>query len=90
MIFVEKEKVQHHMYYVSQILTGVRERYPMLDKLAFALKMERNKLRHYLDSHTIVILTFHPLKSVLKRSKIVGRLAQIIIELGENDIKFMP
>lgn len=41
-------------------------------------------------SHTIVILTLHPLKNVLKNQEIVGSLAYITILLGEHDIKFMP
>lgn len=46
-------------------------------------------LRHYLGSYTIVVLTSQFLKSVLTRKKVAGRLAQIIIELREYDVKYM-
>lgn len=43
-LLVERERVQHPMYYVIQILTGAKGIDPMMDKLDFALKMVAYKL----------------------------------------------
>lgn len=48
------------------------------------------KLNHHFDSLTIIEVIFHPLKNMLKKLEVLGRLAHIMIELGDYDIKYMP
>ena len=43
----EKEKVQRPVYYTSQALCGTEERYPLMEKLAFALVTATRKLKPY-------------------------------------------
>nr|XP_023892879.1 uncharacterized protein LOC112004870 [Quercus suber] len=43
----EEEKVQKPVYYTSRALRGAEERYPLIEKLAFALITASRKLRHY-------------------------------------------
>jgi hypothetical protein len=43
----EDEGIQKPMYFVSKSLHGVEERYPQIDKLAFALVMASRKLWPY-------------------------------------------
>ena len=43
----EKGKVQKPVYYTSRTLRGVEGRYPLIEKLAFALITTSRKLRHY-------------------------------------------
>jgi hypothetical protein len=40
---------------------GVEERYPPMEKLAFALIIATRKLRPYFQAHNIVVHTNHPL-----------------------------
>lgn len=47
------------------------------------------KVTTLLYSHIVVVLTSHPLRSLLNNPKIIGWLAYIVIELGEHDIKFI-
>jgi hypothetical protein len=45
---IQKEKgVQKPVYFVNKALHGVNERYPQIEKLAFALVMASRKLRPY-------------------------------------------
>ena len=57
----EEEKVQKPVYYASRVLRGVEERYPPMEKLAFALVTAACKLKLYFQAHTIIILTNKPL-----------------------------
>ena len=57
----EEEKVQKPIYYASRALRGVEERYPPMEKLAFALVTAARKLKLYFQAHTIIILTNKPL-----------------------------
>ena len=53
----EEDKVQKPMYYTSQALRKVEERYPLIEKLALALVTTAYKLKPYFQAHTIVVLT---------------------------------
>ena len=48
------------------------------------------KLPHYFQSHTIVVLTQLPLKSLLRSADYTGRNAKWGTILGTFDIKYMP
>ena len=53
----EEEKVQKLVYYASRALRGAKERYPPMEKLAFALVTAAGKLKPYFTAHTVVVLT---------------------------------
>ena len=86
----EEGKVQKPVYYTSRALRGVKGRYLLMEKLAFALIMTSRKLRHYFHGHAIVVMTDHPLKKSMNKLEVVGRLIQWAIELSEFDIKYQP
>ena len=48
------------------------------------------KLPHYFQSHTIVVLTQLPLKSLLRSADYIGRVAKWGTILGDFDIKYIP
>ena len=49
------------MYYTSRALLGAEERYPLMEKLAFALVMAARKLKPYFQAHMVIVLTNKPL-----------------------------
>ena len=49
-----------------------------------------HKLPYYFQSHTIVVLTQLPLRSLLRSVDYTGRIAKWGIILGVFDIKYMP
>ncbi|XP_059441920.1 uncharacterized protein LOC132174250 [Corylus avellana] len=58
----EEDGVQKPVYFISRALRGAEERYPQMEKLAFALIIASRKLRLYFQAHTIRVLTEYPLK----------------------------
>ncbi|KAI5355931.1 hypothetical protein L3X38_008826 [Prunus dulcis] len=48
------------------------------------------RLRPYFQAHGIKVLTNQPLRQVLQKPEISGRLIKWAIELGEFDIQFIP
>ena len=84
----EEEKVQKPMYYTSQALKGAEGRYPLIEKLAFALITASRKLRHYLQVHVINVMMDHPLKKAMNKLEAAGRLIQWAVELSEFDIRY--
>ena len=72
----EEGRVQKPVYYTSQALRGVEGRYPIMEKLAFALVTTSRKLRHYFQAHIINVLTDHPLKKAMNKLEAAGQLIQ--------------
>ena len=86
----EEGKVQKPVYYTSRVLRGAEGRYPLMEKLAFALITASRKLRHYFQAHAIIVMTDHPLKKAMNKLEAAGRLIQWAIELSEFDIRYQP
>ncbi|XP_022851490.1 uncharacterized protein LOC111373216 [Olea europaea var. sylvestris] len=67
-----------------------KTRYTLAKQLALALIVAARKLRQYFQSHPIIVLTNQPLKYILQKPDVLGRLLRWAIELGEFDIEFKP
>ncbi|KAK3017080.1 hypothetical protein RJ639_007011 [Escallonia herrerae] len=74
----------------EKVLQGAEQRYPNAEKLAFALLKAARKLRPYFQSHTITVLTDKPLRRILHKPDLSGRLIPWSVELGEFDIHYRP
>ncbi|XP_021735240.1 uncharacterized protein LOC110701933 [Chenopodium quinoa] len=86
----EEEKVQQPIYFVSHTLTDAETRYPLLEKVAYAVVVAARKLRPYFDSHQIVVLTDQPAEKVLGKVEKSGRLTKWAFELTEFSISYQP
>ena len=66
---------QRPVYFISRAFRGAEERYPRMEKLAFALITAAQKLKPYFQAHTIVVLTDQPLKRAMSSPEAAGRMA---------------
>jgi ribonuclease HI len=86
----EESGLQKPVYSTSRALHGAKGRYPQIEKLAFALITLARRLRPYFQAHAIRVLTEYPLKKVLQKPDLSGRLVNWAVELGEFDLEFHP
>ncbi|XP_030930756.1 uncharacterized protein LOC115956557 [Quercus lobata] len=86
----DDNSLQKPVYYVSKSLHEAEVRYLPLEKAILTVVCATRKLPHYFQTHTVVILTQLPLKSVLRTADYTGRIAIWSIILGAFDIKYMP
>jgi hypothetical protein len=86
----EDSGVQKPVYFTSKALHGAEERYPRIEKLEFALIISARRLRPYFQAHAIRVLTEYPMKKVLQKPDLSGRLVNWAMELGQFDIEFHP
>ncbi|XP_057811428.1 uncharacterized protein LOC131025645 [Salvia miltiorrhiza] len=86
----EDEGRQAPIYYVSKSLLDAETRYSQLEKLALALVHTARKLRPYFQCHSISVVTTYPLKAILHKPELSGRLTKWAVELSEYDITFKP
>ena len=86
----EAESQQLSVYYVNKSLLDAETRYTCLEKLVLALVVASRKLRHYFETHPIVVNTNYPIKAVLRKPELSGRLAKLSISLSSFDIRYSP
>ena len=68
--------IQRPVYYVSKSLHEVEVRYLPLEKAILAVVHATHKLPHYFQSHTVVVLTQLPFRSLLQSADYTGRIAK--------------
>jgi hypothetical protein len=61
-----------------------------MEKLALTLVIASRKLRPYFQAHTVRVLTEYPLRKVLQKLDLSGRLANWAVKLGEFNLEFLP
>nr|CAN67795.1 hypothetical protein VITISV_009541 [Vitis vinifera] len=83
-------KEQKPIYYVSRALADVETRYSKMELTALALRSAAQKLRPYFQAHPVMVLTDQPLRNILHKPDLTGRMLQWAIELNEFGIEFQP
>ena len=71
----EEDGSQRPVYFISRVFRGAEERYPQMEKLAFALVTTARKLKPYFQVNTIVVLTNKPLRKVMYSPEATGWMA---------------
>ncbi|CAJ2668042.1 unnamed protein product [Trifolium pratense] len=84
----ETEQGQKPVYFVSKALQGPELRYLQIEKTALAVVMAARNLRHYFLAHSIIIRTDQPIKQLLARPDMTGRMLKWSLELSEFEIFF--
>lgn len=72
----EEDGIQKPIYYVSHALKDAMTRYPDVEKFAYALVIAAQKLRPYFQGRTIKMLTDKPLRRILHKPELLGRMVR--------------
>ncbi|XP_025669810.1 uncharacterized protein [Arachis hypogaea] len=87
-LVTETGRKQSPVYFISRVLQPTETRYPKIEQLALALVTTARRLRHYFQSHTIIVRTDQPLRQILTRPELAGRLIKWSVKLSEFDIQY--
>jgi hypothetical protein len=49
--------VQRPVYYISEVLYDTKARYPQIQKLLYAVVLERRRLRYYFEAHPVTVVS---------------------------------
>jgi hypothetical protein len=80
--------VQRPVYYLSEVLSPTKQRYPHYQKLAYAIYMTGKKLPHYFECHSIIVVASNPVSSILNNPDATGRVSLWGITLGPWKITY--
>ncbi|CAM8906321.1 unnamed protein product [Rhodiola kirilowii] len=85
------ERKERPLYYLSRTLVGAELNYSPIEKICLALVFAVQKLRHYMQAHTVhVVSKADPIKYILSRPVLSGRLAKWVMLLKQYDLVFVP
>jgi hypothetical protein len=87
----EEEKahgVQRPVYFISEVLSPIKQRYPHYQKLAYSVFTTARKLRQYFAVHPIIVVNKVPLSNILNNPSATGRVSLWGIELSPMDITY--
>jgi hypothetical protein len=82
--------VQRPVYFISEVLSETKIRYPQIQKLLYAVILTRRKLRHYFESHPVTVVSSFPLGEIIQCREASGRIANWVVEIMGETISFTP
>jgi ribonuclease HI len=82
--------VQRPVYFISEVLSETKVRYPQIQKLLYAVILTRRKLRHYFESHPVTVVSSFPLGEIIQCREASGRIAKWVVELMGETLSFAP
>ena len=79
------------LYYLSRTIAGPELNYSPIEKTCLALFFAIDKLKHYMQAHTVhLVAKADPMKYILARPVLSGRLAKWAVILQSYDIIYVP
>ncbi|GJX26250.1 reverse transcriptase domain-containing protein [Tanacetum coccineum] len=89
-LMTERDGKQIPIYFVSRALRGPEINYTPMEKLVLALVSASKRLKRYFQAHTVIVITYQPIKQMLSNPEVTGRLLKWSFELEEHDIQYRP
>jgi ribonuclease HI len=82
--------VQRPVYYISEVLSETKARYPQVQKLLYAVVLARRKLRHYFEAHPVTVVSSFPLGEIIRNPDAASRIAKWLLELMGETLAYTP
>jgi hypothetical protein len=82
--------VQRPVYYINEVLSETKARYPQIQKLLYAVVLARRKLQHYFEAHPITVVSSFPLGEIIRNPDAAGRIAKWYVELMGEMLAYAP
>jgi hypothetical protein len=78
------------VYYISEVLSETKARYPQIQQLLYAVVLAWRKLRHYFEAHPVTVVSSFPLEEIIHNPDAAGRIAKWFVELMGETLAYAP
>jgi hypothetical protein len=82
--------IQRPEYYISEVLSETKARYPQIQKLLHAVVLARCKLWHYFEAHPVTVVSSFPLGEIIRNPDAAGGIAKWSVELMGEMLAYAP
>jgi hypothetical protein len=82
--------IQWPVYYISEVLSETKARYPQIQKLLYAVVLARRKLRHFFEAHPVTEVFSFPLGAIIRNPDAAGRIAKWSVGLMGETLAYAP
>jgi ribonuclease HI len=82
--------VQQSVYYISEVLSDTKTRYPQVQKQLYVVVLAWRKLRHYFEAHPVTVVSSFPLGEIIHNPDAAGRIAKWSAELMGETLAYAP
>jgi hypothetical protein len=82
--------IQRPVYFISEVLSETKVRYPQIQKLLYALVLTRRKLRHNFKGHRVTVVSSFPLGEIARNWEASGRIAKWTVKLMSETLSYAP
>ena len=86
----KEQLVQRPVYYISEVLTESKQRYPHYQKLVYSVFRAQRRLAPYFHEHPVKVVASTPLSDIILNRDATGRVAKWAVELGVHNITYEP
>jgi hypothetical protein len=83
-------EVQRPIYFISELLSECKVRYPIIHKLLYGILITTRKLHHYFDTYNILVVSDFPLVDILHNRDATGHISKWVVDLGALTLNFRP
>lgn len=90
LLIAERKKNHYFIYFISHAFRGAEEKYPLIEKMIFALVITTRKLKPYFQAHPIKVLTSHPMPKVTEGKNQSNWVMDWSNQLSYYGIEFKP
>jgi hypothetical protein len=83
-------QVQRPVYFISEVLSETKIRYPQVQKPLYVVVLARRKLHHYFESHPVTVVSSFPLGEIVQSREASGRVDKWVVKLMGETLSFSP